>query len=81
MAKLNHSTTWNGTVEQTTQSTTYIFSTAKKYVDKDLSLNITIPGIKLKKGQTFYIESIEGTGPKFVWTCDAVTGEITVTGA
>lgn len=80
MATLTHDTTWSGTASQTSVSQTYTFSTSSRYVDKDIALTVQIPGITLKKGETFYIEGPEGSGPRFVWTCDGTTGEITITG-
>lgn len=80
MANLAHNTNWDGSVSQTTISKTYTFGTKEKYVDKDIAFTINIPGIKLAKGETFYIEGPDGTGPRFVWTCNATTGEITITG-
>lgn len=81
MANLTHGTNWNGTVSQTRIQKTYTFPTSAKYVDKDIAFTVSVPGVTLQKGETFYIEGPAGTGPRFVWTCDAITGEITITGS
>ena len=69
---------WNGSYQATSVSNTVTFNTKGQFLDRNIVLSINIPGVTLKKGETFYIQG--EIGPRFVWTCDATTGAITITG-
>lgn len=69
---------WNGSYQTTSVSNTFTFNTKGHFLDRNIVFSMNIPGIALKKGETFYIQG--EVGPRFVWTCDATTGEITITG-
>ena len=76
MAKLTNGTSWTATQSQTSQNATYTFSTANKYVDKDIQLQVSIPGIVLKKptasgSYTTFTVQIEGDSTVYNWEVDS----------
>lgn len=64
---------WTGTNEQCIKGTTYSFSTANKFNDKDICFTVYVPGIRIDQDDTFYIEpdwSNSGI-PRFTFTTDS----------
>lgn len=71
--------TWDSTgkmsAEVTTKSKKLTANTAKKYVDKDIIVDISVPGMNLSNSQTFYINDGIYT---WNWTVDG-SGNVTIT--
>ena len=72
MAKLTNGSSWNNTHTQTAATQTYTFATAKKYVDKDISLTVAP-----QQGTLNSKSSVQGTN---VTLSDSDTSGIKVTG-
>lgn len=69
MANLTHnSTKWSDSQNQTLKTKTYSFSTEKKYVDKNIEIAITVPGMNLNPSETFYINDGLNT---WTWEIDS----------
>lgn len=63
MSAMTNGTAWTGSVSQTSMSKQYTFSTAKKYVDKDIKFQINIPGVVIptpSSGTTSFYITIGG---------------------
>lgn len=76
MAFLSSGTnSWTKTIDITNQDTSLTFKTAGKYVDKNISPNIHIPGINLERNSNFYISDGINT---WNWSVDA-SGNVTIT--
>lgn len=67
MANFTKDTTWVDTAIQTKIDASYTLSTAKKYVDRDINLEINVPGMVLENGQAFYITDTLNT---WNWSID-----------
>lgn len=68
VSTLTHeSTEWKGSAEQTIIKQTYSFDTANKYVDKNIKVDVNVPGMNLYENQTFYINDGINT---WTWSID-----------
>lgn len=55
MANLVKGDSWSGITSQTKKEVTYTFPTNGMFLDKNIDLNVNVPGINLENTQTFYI--------------------------
>ena len=55
MSQLTNSSSWEATENQTKLKQTYTFSTRNSYNNKDITLEINVPGIHLENSKTFWI--------------------------
>lgn len=75
MSNLVNSTNWTGNEEITKKNSSLTLNTAKKYVDRNIELDINIPGINLNNSETFYINDGIYT---WNWNIDS-NGNVTIT--
>lgn len=72
MNTMTRSTSWTDSVNQTSMSKQYTFSTSGKYVDKDIKFQINIPGVVIptpSSGTTSFYITIGGI--TYTWKVDS----------
>lgn len=71
MAKLTEtSAKLTDEITLTKKSSKINFTTGAKYVNKDIEVGISIPGIRLNNGESFYIQAGDDESTRWTWRLD-----------
>lgn len=61
---------WDGEVKPNKVSSKLTIPVANKFVEKDIDLKLTLEGIHLEEGQSFYVQYKDDITTRWIWRVD-----------
>lgn len=80
MSTFTNGTKWTGTINPDTKTSKLTIPVGSKYNAKDIEVNVQIDGIKLKNGESFWVQTGTDTTTRWIFSLDT-SGNLTVTDA